>query len=100
MSSDPKGSARTGAASTDKLPPLIYVAIVGLVAWMALAAWGFAGPGYADVALTIVTGFLVIVTAIPFILWRVSLANSNQSDKQRSDSATGPLANSRLGRSP
>jgi hypothetical protein len=75
MNSDPKGSA-----STDKLPPLIYVAMVGLVAWMALAAWGFAGPGYADVALTVVTGFLVMVIAIPFILWRVSLARGDPSD--------------------
>ncbi len=40
-------------SSTDQLPPLIYLALVGLVAWMVLAAWGFAGPGYADVALTV-----------------------------------------------
>jgi hypothetical protein len=78
MNPDPKGSA-----STDKLPPLIYVAMVGLVAWMALAAWGFAGPGYADVALTVVTGFLVIVIAIPFILWRVSLAHNDQPDETK-----------------
>jgi hypothetical protein len=78
MQPDPKGSK-----STDKLPPLIYLAIVGLVAWMALAAWGFAGPGYADVALTVVTGFLVIVIAIPFILWRVSLAHDDVSDKTK-----------------
>jgi hypothetical protein len=77
MQPDPK------SASTDKLPPLIYLAIVGLVAWMALAAWGFAGPGYADVALTVVTGFLVIVIAIPFILWRVSLAHDDVSDKTK-----------------
>jgi len=67
-------------SSTDRLPPLIYFALVGLVAWMVLAAWGFAGPDYADVALTVVTGFFVIVIAIPFILWRVWRANRPPSD--------------------
>ena len=67
-------------SSTDRLPPMIYLALVGLVAWMVLAAWGFAGPGYADVALTVVTGFFMIVIAIPFILWRVWRANRAPSD--------------------
>jgi hypothetical protein len=62
-------------SSTDQLPSGVYAALVGFVAWMALAAWGFAGPGYADVALTVVTGFLLIVIAIPFILSRVWRAN-------------------------
>jgi hypothetical protein len=48
-------------SSTDRLPPVIYAALVGFVAWMVLAAWGFAGAGYVDVALTVVTGFFVIV---------------------------------------
>ena len=42
MSSDPKKSI-----STDTLPPLVYAAVIGFVAWMVIAAWGFAGPGYA-----------------------------------------------------
>jgi FtsH-binding integral membrane protein len=67
-------------SSTDRLPPLVYLALVGFVAWMVLAAWGFAGPGYADVALVVVTGFFVIVIAIPFILWRVWRANRAPSD--------------------
>ena len=75
MSSAPKNKT-----STDRLPPLIYVALVGFVAWMVLAAWGFAGPGYEDVALTVVTGFLTLVIAIPFILWRVWRANRAPSD--------------------
>ena len=79
MSSAPKNSS-----STDRLPPLIYVALVGFVAWMVLAAWGFAGPGYEDVALTVVTGFLTLVIAIPFILWRVARANRDGSEEERS----------------
>jgi hypothetical protein len=67
-------------SSSDQLPSVIYLALIGFVAWMALAAWGFAGPGYADVALTVVTGFLVIVIAIPLILWRVWRANRAPPD--------------------
>ena len=78
MSSEPKKRV-----STDRLPPLIYVALVGFVAWMVLAAWGFAGPGYADVALTVVTGFLALVIAIPFVLWRVARANRDGSQEER-----------------
>jgi hypothetical protein len=63
---------------------VIYVAFVVFVAWMVLAAWGFAGPGYADVALTVVTGFLALVVAIPFILWRVARANRDGSEEERS----------------
>ena len=79
MNSDPANNT-----STDQLPPLIYVALVGFVAWMVLAAWGFAGPGYADVALTVVTGLLAVVIAIPFVLWRVARANQNRTEDERS----------------
>ena len=67
-------------SSSDQLPSVVYLALIGFVSWMALAAWGFAGPGYADVALTVVTGFLVIVIAIPLILWRVWRANHERPD--------------------
>ncbi len=69
MKSDPKRN------STDRLPLPVYAALVGLVAWMALAAWGFAGPGYADLSLAVVTLFLLIAVGLPFILWRVARAN-------------------------
>lgn len=74
-------SSRPNNTSTDRLPPFIYAALVGLVAWIVLAAWGFAGPGYADVALTVVTGFFIIVIGIPFVLWRVWRANSPPDSK-------------------
>jgi len=76
MRSDPKDTA-----SRDTLPPLIYVALVGLVAWMVLAAWEFASPGYADVALTVVTGLLAVIIAIPVILWLVWRANRDPADE-------------------
>ena len=64
-----------GHHSTDRLPPPIYAALAGFALWLVLAAWGFAGPGYADFALVVVTGFVAMVIAIPFVLWRVWLAN-------------------------
>jgi hypothetical protein len=63
--------------STDRLPYTVYAILVALVAWMALAAWGFAGPGYANLSLAVVTGFLTVVIAIPVVLWRVWRANTD-----------------------
>ena len=77
-------SAPRNGASTDRLPLAVYAALIGFVAWMALAAWGFAGPGYADLSLTVVTLFLLIATAIPLVLWRVWRANSDpQTESKR-----------------
>lgn len=56
---------------TDRLPYGVYVTLAVLVLWLALAAWGFAGAGYVDLTLTVVSGFLLMVLAIPFVLWRV-----------------------------
>ena len=35
-------------SSSDQLPSVIYLALIGFVAWMALAAWGFAGRAPPD----------------------------------------------------
>lgn len=78
MTSDPKNDA-----STDELPPIIYAVLIGFVAWMALAAWGFAGPGYADLSLAVVTGLLIVVIVIPLILWRVRRANDGGQPDDR-----------------
>lgn len=78
MASDPKNNA-----STDKLPLAVYAAVIGCVAWMGLAAWGFAGPGYADLSLAVVTGLLIVVTTIPLILWRVWRANTDERADDR-----------------
>jgi hypothetical protein len=43
---------------------------------MAIAAWGFAGPGYADFSLSVVTGLLIVVVAIPYIIWRAGRAST------------------------
>jgi hypothetical protein len=78
MGSDPKNTA-----STDRLPLIVYGAVIGCVAWMGLAAWGFAGPGYADLSLAVVTGLLIVAIAIPLILWRVWRANTDERPDDR-----------------
>ncbi len=40
-------SNQNNNVSTDRLPLSIYAALAGFVLWMVVAAWGFAGPGYA-----------------------------------------------------
>jgi hypothetical protein len=71
-------SERKNSRSTDRLPLVVYGIVIGFVAWMALAAWGFAGPGYADFSLAVVTGLLIVVIAIPLVLWRVRRANTDE----------------------
>ena len=78
MSSDPKKSI-----STDTLPPLVYAAVIGFVAWMVIAAWGFAGPGYADFSLAVVTGLLIVVIAIPLTLWLVWRVSNDEPPENR-----------------
>src|SRR5215470_16038731 len=76
-------SERKNSPSTDRLPLVVYGIVAGFVAWMALAAWGFAGAGYADLSLAVVTGLLIVAIAIPFVLWRVWRANTDERADDR-----------------
>ena len=76
-------SERKNSPSTDRLPLAVYGVVIGFVAWMALAAWGFAGPGYADLSLAVVTGLLIVAIAIPYVIWRVWRANTDQREDDR-----------------
>jgi hypothetical protein len=73
---------RDGLAS-DRLHPLVYMAIVGLALWFALSVWGFATDGYTDYLLAVVSGFIFIAVALPYALWRVW--RKAQSDAVRRD---------------
>jgi len=77
-------SQRKDMRSTDRLPPAVYAILVGFVAWMAIAAWGFAGAGYADLSLSVVTGLLIVAIAIPYVIWRVGRAHTDGSDDRMS----------------
>jgi hypothetical protein len=54
------------------LHPYVYGAIAALVLWFIVSAWAFASDGYTDWLLTVVSGFLLIFVALPFILSLVS----------------------------
>jgi hypothetical protein len=56
---------------TSLLHPQIYVAVIGLAAWFALAVWGFAAAGFVDYLLFVVSGFICAVVALTLILSRV-----------------------------
>jgi hypothetical protein len=56
---------------SDHLHPLVYKAVVGLALWLVLSVWSFAGGGYTDFLLAVVSGFVFIAVAIPHALWRV-----------------------------
>ncbi len=78
MRADPK------SPSTDQLPNSVYAILAGLVLWLPVAGWGLAGAGYADLSLAVVSGFFLIVLAIPFLLWRVWRASGDpQSESER-----------------
>jgi hypothetical protein len=76
-------SERKNGVSTDRLPLAVYAIVVCFVVWMALAAWGFAGPGYADLSLAVVTGLLIVAVAIPYVIWRVWRANAGERPDDR-----------------
>jgi hypothetical protein len=56
-------------AVLDHVHPRVYMALVGLALWFVLSVWGFAGDGYADYLLAIVSGFILIVVALVSTLW-------------------------------
>jgi hypothetical protein len=77
----PSALPKDGAMSNEVIPPnrpvsehlhsRVYMAIVGLALWFALSVWGFAGDGYTDYLLAVVSGFVFIAVALPNVLWRL-----------------------------
>jgi hypothetical protein len=54
---------------SDTLHPMVYGAMVGLAAWVVLAAWGFfADRGYIFLALAVVTLLVTVAVVLPAIL--------------------------------
>jgi len=45
--------------------------MAGLALWLVLSVWSFAGSGYTDFLLAVVSGFVFIAVAVPYVLWRV-----------------------------
>jgi hypothetical protein len=60
---------------TNWLHPRVYMLVIALTAWFALAIWSFAGSGVVDYLLFIVSGFMFVAVALPLILSRVGHAD-------------------------
>jgi hypothetical protein len=72
-------------AAANGLHPYVYGAIAALVLWFVLAVWmAFAGDGYTDWLLFVVSGFLMIFVAIPFVLSQVSRDDAGDGGPKRS----------------
>ena len=57
-------------AVSGDLHPLVYKMVIGLVLLFVLSAWVFFGGwAYMGLLLAVVTGFFLIATAIPLLIW-------------------------------
>lgn len=57
--------------SPDRLHPNVYFALIGLAALYVVSAWiGFAGSGYTDYLLIVMTGFIALSVILPLSAWR------------------------------
>jgi hypothetical protein len=66
-----KGLVPVRQPASDGLHPLVYVALAGLTIWFVLSIWAFGDSGYSEFLLAVVSGFFLMVVAIPFALWRM-----------------------------
>ena len=67
------------------LHPYVYAAIAALVLWFIVSVWAaFAGDGYADWLLVVVSGFLMIFVALPFVLSCVTRDDADDGSPRRS----------------
>ena len=66
-----------------ELHPFVYKAVVGLTLWYILSAWMFFGGwDYMGLLLAVVTGFFLMATAIPVLLWLTWRRHRNASAAQ------------------
>lgn len=68
-----------------RLHPYMYKIMMLLVLWMLVAAWGFVGNGYTELALGMITFFLIVSVGLIAVLWRISRRGPGSGlDKGRS----------------
>jgi hypothetical protein len=67
------------------LHPYVYGALAALALWFVVAVWSFASDGYADFLLAVVSGFILMFVAVPFVLSQVS-----RDDEADADGASAP----------
>src|SRR5262249_45902333 len=54
------------------LHPLVYALMAGLALWFVVSVWSFAVDDNADYLLVVVSGFVLVAVALPYILSRVN----------------------------
>ena len=76
----------------DGLHPAIYKALAGLALWLVIAAWVFFGTQgyYASFAVAVATGFFLVATAIPYVLWRVWGSTSPEGQAEKAKAGAKP----------
>ena len=78
--------------SSDQLHPAIYVTLICLAVWFAIAIWGFASDGYTDWLLVVVSGFILVAASITAILSRVRTGRTKWDRKRFRDGITGDFS--------
>lgn len=64
-------STHQNRPASDRLHPLVYLALIGAALAFTSAVWSFAADSYTDYLLVIVSAFALVATSIPVILSRV-----------------------------
>jgi len=85
-----------GRPVSDRLHPLIYATIIGLILWFVLSLWGFAGSGDADYLLAVVSGFLLGVVLLTFALRRAWLGQRDSERTADDERSFGDWASGRF----
>lgn len=66
---------------SDHLHPWVYRALIGLAGWFVLSVWVlFDGGEYTGLLLTVVTGLVAVMIAIPLLLWLAWTRAGGQPD--------------------
>jgi uncharacterized membrane protein len=92
-SSDADNRNSANRPVTGRLHARVYTILIGLALWMALSVWSFVGGGETDYLLFIITGFIVVVVALQFVLMRVRRADKTiDADNSADDSKDGALS--------
>jgi hypothetical protein len=79
-----KAIVRRDRPTSNGLHPYVYAAVAALALWFVLSVWSFASDGYTDWLLAVVSGFILIFVALPFVLSRVSRDDADDGAPRRS----------------
>lgn len=71
INKDNSAERATVRETTNLLHPRVYALMIGLAGWLVMSVWIFSGVGSTDYLLAIVSGFIFIAVALPFILSRL-----------------------------